>query len=493
MINMNNLNRLLVLIIAFALVGCAVGPDFFRPDTVLDASDRFEADLSDQMSTEGDTYEWWKDIDDPRFSSMVETLLSDNLTIQQAGQRVIQAKEQVSIQEGGLWPGLSADGQAQRQFSPAENIFGLGGAGTRRIYDTTYTLQGQTNWEIDLFGRIRRSVEGAEANLQANKYDKIAITQRLIADLLRRRIGIATNQRLLELSIKTAENQAKIVDLVQRRFDLGIDTSRADNVLLARETLKSFQADRIQFYRQIATEKYQIDVLLGRRPGTTALSASYIMLPPPDRIPLCLPIDLLDRRPDLRRDEFRLRAANADIGVAMADLYPNVNLSATLGFTGSRTDNFFTADRLLGSILSNLTAPVFDGGQRRARVRLEKAEYRELATRYAERALTAIQEVETALTNEEKITQELADLSDGLKQLRESVAITKSRYEQGIATLRQVLESQQRLYALEQRMVRTQQRRWEARINLYLALGGGWTSNGDGRLPACQNTKGTTK
>ncbi|MEO0446473.1 MAG: TolC family protein, partial [Verrucomicrobiota bacterium] len=188
--------------------------------------------------------------------------------------------------------------------------------------------------------------------------------------------------------------------------------------------------------------------------------------------PETLPIALLDSRPDLEAAELRLRAANADIGVAVADLYPNVSLSGGIGFTSSIAEDLFDADRLSGSLVGSIVQRIFEGGALRANIRLQEAELEGLARNYASLVLTALQEVESALQGESKLREQLLRQGQSVRALKQAEELSRERYLDGLLSLQDFLDTQQRRYAAEQSWLLTHQTYWNNRVNLYLALGG---------------------
>jgi NodT family efflux transporter outer membrane factor (OMF) lipoprotein len=474
---MSRQQNIIFLFCCLILTACSLRPEFSRPQFISEQSLMF-ANAGEEPPQVNTMEKWWERLNDPVINSYIDKLLNNNLTLKQASERVIQARERYQVQQGQLYPGISANAGASRSFTPT-NSFAIssvaGGGQTGRIYNTNLNADISISWQADLFGRIQSSVNAAQAGLLASEYDREAIEHTLISDLLIRRVGIAINSQLLELANNVASNQKLLFDTVKRRYDLGVANTGLVDVYLAEENSRSVAADIHIFERQLAEERYQLDVLMGDLPGTTSQSSvTFPLLPPPRDIQTCLPVDLLDRRPDLKAAELRLEAADAEIGVALADLYPGVNIGATLGVNGDDINNLFTPEQLAGTVLANLTARLFEGGRLRANIRLQESEARELSARYADSVLNALREVETALKAEQELQKELLLQQQSVNAVRNAEQLTQTRYRQGIETLRQYLEVQRRRYLIEQNWLRLQQQVWINRINLYLALGGDW-------------------
>ncbi len=464
---------LLRVVLLGLLSSCAVGPDYERQQGVVATSTGFINQSLENADSEVNVTQWWQRLEDPLLDEYVNTLLKQNLALDEAAARVLQAQERFRIQTGNEYPSLNLNTSATRNFAPLQ-IPGLGTDG-ERFYATSLTTELAVSWQLDLFGRIRRSVESSASQLEAAQYDYESLTQILIAELLNRRVAIATNQKLLELAELNGINRKRLYDLLQQRYDLGTAGVRLDDLLLTEENYTTVLADIRSFERLLAEESYRLDVLLGQLPGTTDFrNTEFPLMPTPIRLPNVLPVSLLDRRPDLKASEARLRAATADVGVALADLYPHLSLGASIGYTGERLNDFIGPDRLTGAILGNLTTRLFEGGALRANIRLQEAEVEEITKRYASEILDAVREVETALMAEKELKEEVAYLERSILALRQAETISEDRYRQGIQSLREFLDVQQRRYVVEQNFVRRQQQMWNNRISLYLALGGDW-------------------
>lgn len=476
----------------FTLSSCTLGPDFMRPLTSASQGDFLNK--ATQPEDPQSMAAWWTRIDDPLLDSYVDQLLAENLSLQQAGERVIQAAERADIEQSALFPSVNGTAGASRRFTPGSS-FSNGLLTSDRIYTNSFDVGLEASWEVDLFGRIRRSTESARSSFKATLYDHEALAHSLIAEVLQRRVAIAVTAALRDLAEQNVENRERFYTLVEQRYELGAQSVGASDVFLARENYASVQADVHEFERLLSEEIYNLDVLLGQPPGTTnPLVADFPVLPPPVDVAVCVPASLLDRRPDLRASELRVKAANADIGVAVADLYPTLNLGATIGFSDTEaTSNLFTADQLAGSILSDLLVPIFNAGALRSSLRVQESEARELAAAYAEDVLNAMREVETALKAEAELTKQLENLRVSTESLQNAETIAEDRYKRGVISLSDFLDIQQRRYVTEQAYLRLQQVKWNTRIALYLALGGDWLSkHNNDTMAACPNMHAAT-
>ncbi len=471
---------ILFLLPVFFFSGCMVGPDFKRIETAVDSSQEY-LNFPEGIEKTDSLNAWWQRIDDPVLDSYISELLSGNLALREAGERIIQARETVLIRKGELLPDLNLDTTGQRSFSAIEG---------ERVYTTSLGVELNTSWEIDLWGKLRRQQESAEALFNATSFDREALIHSLIAELLNRRVAIAVNIHLLELAQKNQENRKTIYELTKRRHELGVRETTLADVFLAEENFTSVRAEIFEFQRLLTEEIYRLDVLLGHAPGyTDPAKLHFPLLPPPLDAPVSVPAKLLDRRPDLQAAEFRLQSATAEVGVAVADLYPSVNLGAGIGYSGDEVSNVFTADQLAGSIFGNIMTRLFNGGALRANIRIQESEVRELAASYSNNVLDAIREVETALNAERELTEELVNVNRSVISLKTAEKLLADRYIQGTISLRELLDTQQRRYTTEQLLLQKQREKWSTRISLYLALGGDWLGNSDGskNMLATQN------
>jgi multidrug efflux system outer membrane protein len=484
--------KLLSLAMIPILSACSVGADFSRPQTITNTLSLFQNEPLERVERTQYTSElegqddaqphdtsfktqpmrtWWRRIDDPHIADHIDMLLSQNLDLKAAGARILQARARTGIARGDYLPSISANGSGSRSFTTNEQT-------SNRVYTSNYAAELETSWELDLFGRVRRSAESTDANFRAAIYDHEALAHALIAELFNRRVAISVNGRLLDLAQQNADNRRKIYDLIKARYDMGARNVQAEDVFLAKENVTTLDADVQSAQRRLTDELYAFDVLMGQAPGTTSsYTQSFPVLPAPLDIAVCVPANLLDRRPDLRAAEQRFRAANADIGVAIADLYPRVTLGGAIGFSGDEPENLFSVDHLLGSLIASLTNRLFEGGSLRANIDLQEAEAEELIHSYAALVLEAVREVESALQAEEHLAEEVLLLRESVVALTNAEDISEQRYLKGVLSLQDLLNTQQRRYQIEQSAILREQDKWATRIALYLALGGDWVAS----------------
>jgi NodT family efflux transporter outer membrane factor (OMF) lipoprotein len=492
---------LLPAILFLSLWSCAVGPEYERPETVVEAAESYRRLPDDvgEVVDAGDLSRWWERMDDPWMARHVDRLLTENLRLKEAAARVEQAWARLGIRRGDQLPTLSASASAARRMQPVDGIAPAagagggtggtegagggpamsGGTGRDRLYTTRFEVGLSTRWQVDLFGKLRRRTAAARDRFLASRADAQALVHSLIAELARRRIGLSTLKRRLQVARETVESRKMTLDTVDRRYRRGLPDVSADDVYLARENLAAAKADLPDLRRRLMEEGAALDVLLGWRPGTLdPLAADIPLLPPPRPPAVGVPAALLDRRPDLRSSELRLMAATEEIGVAVADLYPDLTLSGNIGFQNDDLRNFFNASNLAGAILGDLMVRLFEGGRLRANIDLQEAEAREAAAAYARQVLNGLEEVEVALGSARFLSRRVAALADRLENIRRAEREARERYRRGLRSLLEVLEIERRRYAAEQAYLLAAQAAWNNRIDLYLALGGDWLPAG---------------
>lgn len=456
------------------LAGCAVGPDYERPSTAttLPSDFREAAETPVAATSDSTMAPWWQRIDDPAFSANVEQLLAENLSLRAATERVVQAEARLAIQQGGQRPNVSVGGSGGRAFNPNPT-----GGTPDRIYADTFAADANVSWTIDLFGRVQNTVAAGRANFAASIAEREALEHALIAELLTRRVSVATHRALVDLAEQNVQNRELLYTLVKQRYEMGARGAQLADVYLAEDSATSVRAEAAEFKRTLADERFRLDVLLGRQPGSTPVTPdNFPLLSPPPPAPAAVPAELLDRRPDLRASDLRAQAANANLGVAIADLYPQFQITGRLGGTSDTLDNLFSYEQMAGSLLAGINQQLFAGGALRANVDLQEATAREAATNYAAQILEALREVESALQADRRVAEQLEQQTRSLEALRHAERLNRARYRDGLIPLQTYLEIETRRYRTEQAWVRLQQLRWNTRVSLYLALGGDWST-----------------
>lgn len=444
-----------------------MGPAPTRPETVVD-------DAAEFVNARGEPEEdipagrWWERLGDPVIRELVDEALARNTELRAAAARVLAARATMRVVGGPRWPRVDASlgtDRSQRNFQFSDERFS--------VQSTTIALRGDVSWQADLFGKLRREEQAAWYSLLSTDAGRSALRHTVISDVVRTRVRIATLDEQLAVARARVDSFEKTLELVELRHEHELASGL--EVQAAMESLAESRAQVPDLEAELARARHALDVLLGRQPGTgagvedlgTALPATQ---PPPASVPAAL----LDRRPDLRQSEFLALASQARVGAAIADLFPDLTVSVGYGFQSSGFDDLITPESEIWSIITNTVAKLFHGGSLRGRVDRARAEAEAAAADYATVVLEALREVEDALVRDRTVRERHAFVQSRLDAAREAESLASARYEHGLASLLDLLETRRRRFDAEAGLVAARQALWEARVDLYLALGGDW-------------------
>jgi len=469
-----SLTLLVGVLTVLAISGCMVGPDYSRPATIVDSNLPYaNAAQHDQdpnnLQQIGD---WWRSFGDQTTAELVGEALQNNYDLKAAAARVLQAQAAFRENAGRRLPdvsyGVSRD-RSKRSF----NLGGIAGGGRFSVMSTTWEQAFSVSYLLDLFGKLRRSERAAWDDLLAVEANRQAVTNSLVAAVVIARIDLATLQRRLAIELANIESRRQTLEIVERRYSRGL-VGPVD-VRLARENLAASQAGIPVLDLSLATARYALDVLLARRPGySETLPGTLPELPELYPMPVGLPASLLERRPDVKVAEYALMAASERIGVSVAQLFPDLTLTAGWGRSADRWRDIWKDETETYSAFFSLAQPIFKGGQLRAQVDAAKARYLEAQAIYAGTVLTALKEVEDALAGDKLLQQRLQFLQIRLEEARAAEQLSKQRYQRGIETILTVLESERRRRIAENELAVLKGQIWTTRVNILLALGGHW-------------------
>lgn len=416
---------------------------------------------------------WWQSLDDYVFEDYVEEMMENNYSFMGAYEQMIQAKENYNIARGGFWPEISTDFGANRAIRPS-NSLGLGFGDSSKIYNTNYNLDVAASWQLDFFGKIKNLTKAARKNYEASKYEVEALKHSLIADLFKSKIAIALYVDLLDLAQENLDDKKSIYQLVRRRYDLGINVVIND-VYVAKSNVNRAQIDVSNYEKALEAEIYLFESLLGRLPDKFDIYLDdFDLVDVPEEVLACVSVSLVDRRPDLRALRSTLEAANSDVKVAVADLYPDFSISASTGFGGNKSGELFDYKQVASSLTGNITTKIFQGGALRANIRLQKSVLRQNVANYVGGIVDAFREVETLLKNEIELKKEFSATLDTEFLMSSNAEFKERRYQNGIETLQNYLVANEANYNAKRDLLLKWQERWNNRVNLYLALGGDW-------------------
>lgn len=460
------------------LCGCAaVGPDYKQPE--IQTPDAWSAEISEKVETgqESSLQTWWTIFDDPVLDEMIERGRQANLDVQIAVERVAEARASLGTIKGERLPVVTAGANASlEELSESESASGADS--TVKSYD----LGLGASWEIDVFGRVRRSIEAAGARYQATIEDYRDVMVTLYAEIAGAYFDIRSAQQRIISAQANADSMAKSLQLAEDRFSSGV-SSRLDVVQArasleeARATIPLLRIDLVQAINRLA-------ILLGQEAGSLQHEfASPAPLPVTHGLAgIGVPADVLRQRPDIRRAERELAAQSAIVGVATSYLYPSFSLAGFFGLQSDSLSDLFDSSALAWGIQSPVQWDVFNGGRIRQNVELQNARLRQRLLQYRLKVLKAIEEVENAIAAynlNQQSEQHLVNASDAID---EAVQLVLVQYDTGITEFNNVLTTQRIQLSQQDQLIVTQTQAGLALIDLYRALGGGW--NPDDAIPA---------
>jgi outer membrane protein, multidrug efflux system len=462
--------RRALLSVAFVLAGCAVGPDYSRPKLPVPPDFRGQSpDVPVGEHSIGDLA-WWEVFQDDTLQKLLQTALAANYDLRIAAARVLDARAQVTINRSFQYPDVT--GNASAAYS---RIFG---DRAPLQFKSSFSPVGTLDlaWELDLWGRLRRATEAARGDLLATEDARRFVMSTLISDVATAYFQLRELDLELEISKRTFISRQGSLRLVQLRYDGGvaalIDVRQAEVLLYtASETIPDVE-------RRIEQTENLISLLLGRNPGTVlrGRSTAEQLAHAPPTVPPGLPSSLLERRPDVRQAENQLAAATARIGVAKADYFPRVLLTAAGGAGGVRIDgNWFGPQGIL-AIAPQLTLPIFNMGRIGAGVDSAEARALEAMIVYEQAVQQAFREVADALVEHSKRRESRIQQTLLVDSLRDAARLANVRYRGGVTSYLEVLDTERQLFDAELTLAQAQRDELLALVRLYRALGGGWNS-----------------
>jgi multidrug efflux system outer membrane protein len=455
--------------ILFALVatGCKVGPNFQPPSTPVPPG--WVGPLPPPAPAEQSLARWWTGFNDATLTSLEDRAVVSNLDLKVAEARIRQARASRRIAVSGIGPTVNATGSFLRGQTPGR----AGSAGpTTDLYEARF----DASWELDIFGGVRRNIEAADADLLAAVESRRDVLVTLMAEVALNYIDIRAFQQQIAIAAENLKAQQHTAELTRRRFTGGfvgaLDVANADAQVAS-------TASQIPVLEQAAQQAiYSLSVLLGREPGAllNELGPPAAIPAGPPEVPVGVPAELLQRRPDIRRAEAQIHAATARIGVATADLFPRISLSAAAGTQGNKFASLTDWVNGFWSLGPSASWTLFATGRVRAAIELQKALEEESLITYRQTVLGALQEVENALIASAKEQEHRQALRDAVAANRKAVELATTLYTQGETDFLNVLQAQRALYLSQDALVQSTRTVSTNLVALYKALGGGWQS-----------------
>lgn len=463
----------LVLVSALAAVlgGCAtVGPDFKAPANDLDATFRHAAGTDEAARLSA---RWWTMFGDATLDELEGRALRDNPGVKAAAQRLLQAQAQLGVVRAGQAPNLAVGAGASNARTSAETSQGLA-LGGRSIEGNNFSVGASLSYELDLWGRVRRVVEAADAGALAAQIDRDGVLLMLssqVAQSYWQLRGLDAELTILRSALDARREAQK---LVEARFKAGL--SNELDVSRARIERANAEADLHEVQRQRNTVEHALATLVGASPSSPLLrDAANGKLPQPPRIPVGLPASLVGQRPDLAASVAQLKAANAQVGVAEGAFYPSLSLTANFGFASEHLRDIASGGaRQFSFGPLALSLPVFDGGRNRANLALSKARYEEAVANHQARLLTALREVEDALSDVEQRQRQGEVQTQSQQAAARALLVAQARYERGVSTYLDVTDAQRTALAADRAAAQIRTQRLLGAVSVARALGGGW-------------------
>jgi len=461
-----------VLLLAQMLTGCAVGPDYHPPKA--SAPSQWTSSLAGgETNGPVDLVQWWKSFGDTNLDSLITRAIQSNLTLRIAEARVREARAQKGVISGRLWPSLGSSVGYSRNLYGNHEFPPLAGTGIPLNFNL-FNADFDAAWELDIFGGTRRAVEAAGAEIGAAEYGQRDVLVSLLAEVARDYISARAYQARLSIVQENIQVEQHALDLTSNRFENGLggdlDVEQAKAVLAATEAaVPSLQTG---FDESV----YQLSVLLGQPPGSLLDEMSVkrdIPLTPP-LVPVGLPSDLLQRRPDVQVAERKLAAATAKIGVAKADLFPKFSLTGIAGLQSTSAGNWFQDASKYWSAGPTVQWEVFEAGSIVANIHVQNARQEEALAQYQQTVLVALEDTESALTAYAREQVRRESLTQSVNANQRALKLAEQLYKSGLTDFLRVLNSESSLYSAQDAQVQSDQTVSLDLVQLYKALGGGW-------------------
>ncbi len=469
-------SRLTLLVAALALGGCAVGPDYKRPAADLPVTWTLEQPWRTGAPADAaDKGDWWKAFGDAQLDDLERKAMGDSPTLAIAAARLAQARATVTAQSAGLFPSLSLQSRDQRFRISANRPLANYAVPNQTTVQNDFPLSLGASYEVDLAGRVSRSIEGAKASAEQSAAD-LANTRLVVsAELASDWYSLVTLDASLDVLDHSIALQRRALDFVNQRHDLGAGTGLevAQQQALLDNTLTQVDVQK----RQRAQFEHAIATLVGTPAPAFSLPPVRRDLQPPP-IPVGVPSDLLQRRPDVASAERAMAAANAQIGVATAAFYPGIFLQPSIGDESNALSSLFNAPSLIWSVGVSATQTLFDAGRTRANVDFAKAGYDVSVATYRRTVLAAMQEVEDGITGVASLDRATRQAKVAVASAQRVLDMSNARYEGGVATYLDVITAQQSLLSAQLQAAQLAGQRQIVATALVKALGGGW----DGKL-----------
>jgi NodT family efflux transporter outer membrane factor (OMF) lipoprotein len=461
----------LVNVIMLSTTACMkVGPDYVRPET--ETSSNWSTELRNGLNSGPVSLDvlanWWTILDDPVLSELINRMTKSNLDLREAKARVQEARARRQVSEADRFPTIEAGGSINHSNSSKES----GGGTSRELYSAGF----DASWELDIFGRIQRSIEAAEAELQATEEDLHDVLVSMLSEVALNYVDACTLQQQLSVAEENLEMQKETYDITQWRHEAGLTT--ALDVEQARFNMEQTRSNIPLLRTSLEQAKNRLAVLLGEQPGSLKqlLEEDRDIPKTPIEVAVGIPADTLRNRPDVRRAERKLAAQTAQVGVATAQAYPDFSLIGSIGLEALSPGSLLSTSARFLSLGGNTGWTIFDAGKIRQNIAAETALQEQALIQYEAAVLNALEEVENALVAFVEEQNRRQALQDATQSAQNAVVLSKQKYSSGLIDFIEVLDAQRSLLSIQDQLVTSNGEVTSNLIRLYKALGGGWTS-----------------
>jgi multidrug efflux system outer membrane protein len=454
------------ILVSGLVAGCKVGPNYHRP--VVQPPTAFR-DLSESPQAQAQVASyadlpWWQVFQDPQLQELIRTALKQNYDLQIATERINAARAQVAVTRSNLFPQVSGNanfsGGKESNFQTKFNFL---------------TLSADAAFQLDFFGKLRRATEASRAQLLATEDARQTVILTLVSDVASDYFALLQLDLQLQITHDTVSTQQDSVKLTNLRVEHGVATKL--DVLQAQQVLDSANAQIPDLERLIAQEENAISILLGNYPQAVPRGRTLVEQSLPPDVPPGLPSSLLERRPDIREAEQFLVAANAEIGVAKAQFFPQISLTGSGGGAFGRSSAFsslMSSQLGIWSYGAQVSQPIFTGGALSGNLKVAKSQQQQALIAYKQSIQQAFGDVSDALIGYQKLHEVRVRQQDSVADLQESVRLSNLRYKGGTTTYLEVLDGQRSLFAAELTLAQARGTECQSLVQLYRALGGGW-------------------
>ena len=475
---MNNSSRLIIGLFAVLLVaGCMIGPDYEKPLIDSPAAWRIDATEAQDLSNS----EWWGQFDDQVLNELIEEALKHNKDLLIATARLDEFLGRYGVARADLFPQAGAEGYAGRERI-SESVTPLGPSidNPDNIYQAFLTA----TWEVDLWGRLRRATEAAQAELLSTEEARQIVIQTLVSSVALGYIDLLSLDRQLSTSQETAKTRKESLEIFTKRHLAGVISNLELSQVKSEYYLALARVPELE--RAIGQRENALSILLGRDPAPIKRGGTIAELKLPTA-PAGLPSDLLTRRPDLRQAEQNLIAANARIGVARAAYFPTVSLTGFLGTSSRDVSDLFEGNSKAWNYAGNVTVPIFTAGRIKGEIEAAEAVQQQALVNYQQTIQNAFREVNDALIDQDRTRETLDAQGQQVMALKDYAHLARLRYDEGYSSYLEVLDAERSLFNVDLTYTQTRADLFSAMVDLYKVMGGGWIDLADGVTYQDQN------